>query len=191
MYMASVDLRGTSSNAICLGPSLLIFWFTRRGDHPPPTTFQHQCNGQKTRKRTRSDVMLYQNQQPTITIPPPPCSSYSKFKYEWHLKWLSGWHSEQLLEWTLEWLLESLLEWLLEWFSELLLEWLSEYYLRSQLPKIRRSQSPKVSSFNTLKLLNLSRLLLKCKYIPLIKNPIGRGNTCNFSLFSPSMKKFQ
>ena len=29
--MALVDLRGTFCTGICLGPSLLIFWFTRRG----------------------------------------------------------------------------------------------------------------------------------------------------------------
>ena len=40
--------------------------------HHHPTTFQHQCNGQNTRKATRSDVMLYPNKQPTIITPLPP-----------------------------------------------------------------------------------------------------------------------
>ena len=47
--------------------------------HPPtthPTTFQYLYKSQKTRKRTRRDVMLYSSQQPT-RIPPWPLPNFT------------------------------------------------------------------------------------------------------------------
>ena len=47
--------------------------------HPPPPTFQHQYKVQKTRRRTRSDVMLPPNQQPSF-IPPAQMTIRTTFR---------------------------------------------------------------------------------------------------------------